>query len=442
MEKIVIHNLGPIEHIEFDVNHFNVFIGPQASGKSTLAKAVFYFKSLPHEFLNALLERHRTGVKSKMNVRHQLRQLMASRFLNIWGASTLRPDMQMKFYSEDGRWLAVIPSDAGRVTYSYDDEKFGNDLDNLQKYCDKHSISEIDLDQRNKTIAAFEENLRPYLKDLFQDKIERAYYIPAGRSSASSLSKIIEKVAIADLGVGGSKTVDNLPPTAIDETLRRFLSITPSAKQWFEGGFEGLVEEMRGMEEPSKEKALSTFSDVSQGILRGDYKYDDGTDKLYYSDNESDFVRLSFASSGQQEALWILVILMILLHFKNRYFIVIEEPEAHLFPDVQRDIVNAIAYFYKNSNSQIMLTTHSPYILTSVNNLIFANAQGLKYPEKVSEIVSPDLWLNHLVVSCFHLKEGSMSNIIDHELEMIKVDEIDKVSYLINREFDKLAGVK
>ena len=46
MQKIIIHQLGPVEHCELEINDFMIFTGPQASGKSTIAKSVFFFKNI------------------------------------------------------------------------------------------------------------------------------------------------------------------------------------------------------------------------------------------------------------------------------------------------------------------------------------------------------------------------------------------------------------
>lgn len=46
MQKIMIHNLGSIVHCEMDIDDFIVCTGPQASGKSTVAKSIFFFKNL------------------------------------------------------------------------------------------------------------------------------------------------------------------------------------------------------------------------------------------------------------------------------------------------------------------------------------------------------------------------------------------------------------
>lgn len=38
MTHILIKNVGPIKNVELDLNKINVFMGPQSSGKSTIAK--------------------------------------------------------------------------------------------------------------------------------------------------------------------------------------------------------------------------------------------------------------------------------------------------------------------------------------------------------------------------------------------------------------------
>ena len=42
MAKIIIKNVGPIKKAELELNKINVFMGPQSSGKSTIAKLISY----------------------------------------------------------------------------------------------------------------------------------------------------------------------------------------------------------------------------------------------------------------------------------------------------------------------------------------------------------------------------------------------------------------
>ena len=48
MKKIVIRNNGPVNYFEMAVEKFNLLIGEQAAGKSTIAKSVYYFKTFDY----------------------------------------------------------------------------------------------------------------------------------------------------------------------------------------------------------------------------------------------------------------------------------------------------------------------------------------------------------------------------------------------------------
>ncbi|MEI6443813.1 MAG: AAA family ATPase [Nostocales cyanobacterium ELA583] len=52
MQRISIENFGPVKKFEADVTDVMLLIGPQASGKSTISKSIFIFKSLKDEILN------------------------------------------------------------------------------------------------------------------------------------------------------------------------------------------------------------------------------------------------------------------------------------------------------------------------------------------------------------------------------------------------------
>ncbi|MDE6517572.1 MAG: hypothetical protein K2L18_06975, partial [Acetatifactor sp.] len=51
MHKLVIHKLGPIEHCELECSQFMTLTGFQASGKSTIAKAIYYFRTIKEDIL-------------------------------------------------------------------------------------------------------------------------------------------------------------------------------------------------------------------------------------------------------------------------------------------------------------------------------------------------------------------------------------------------------
>lgn len=46
MNRIVIDKFGPLNNVDLTINDINVYIGPQASGKSTLSKLIYFFLSV------------------------------------------------------------------------------------------------------------------------------------------------------------------------------------------------------------------------------------------------------------------------------------------------------------------------------------------------------------------------------------------------------------
>jgi predicted ATPase len=45
-QRFEIRNFGPISNVDLDVSDYMVFIGPNAIGKSTIAKLIYFFHSL------------------------------------------------------------------------------------------------------------------------------------------------------------------------------------------------------------------------------------------------------------------------------------------------------------------------------------------------------------------------------------------------------------
>ena len=55
-QQLTIHQFGPISDIKLDLNDILIFIGSQASGKSTVSKAIFLFKSLRDDLYRYYLD--------------------------------------------------------------------------------------------------------------------------------------------------------------------------------------------------------------------------------------------------------------------------------------------------------------------------------------------------------------------------------------------------
>ena len=127
---------------------------------------------------------------------------------------------------------------------------------------------------------------------------------------------------------------------------------------------------------------------------------------------------------------------------KSKTFL-IEEPELNLFPLAQNELMMYLVNKSKTYNHQMLLTTHSPYILTSLNNLLYAYQIGQEHEDEINKIVDKKYWLNSEEVSAYKLlPDGTAKNIIDDELKQIDAGEIDEVSGELNSIWDKISDIR
>ena len=174
---------------------------------------------------------------------------------------------------------------------------------------------------------------------------------------------------------------------------------------------------------------------LTNKILKGTYSFTDGEERIVLKNKK--YVKINFASSGQQESVWILNLLSYYLIRKIPATFIIEEPESNLFPESQKYISEFISLVHNQGHSMI-ITTHSPYILGSFNNLLYAGQTRQSAKEKAAQIIPMDSWLNFRAVSAWFIKNGIIEDCMDHELHLIQNERIDEISQVINEEYDKL----
>lgn len=120
---------------------------------------------------------------------------------------------------------------------------------------------------------------------------------------------------------------------------------------------------------------------------------------------------------------------------------IVEEPEQNLFPLSQVEIMDGLICHYNDSElNKLLITTHSPYILSAINNYIYAAEVYEKTGKTIKEI-SKDLFVNISDVSAFKIENGRIYNILDLEYGLIDTSEIDGCSSKINAIYDKLLSL-
>ena len=427
MQKIEIRNFGPIKELNLDIKDFSILIGPQASGKSTVAKTIFFFKSLNDDLVKYFIESVEKNDFSKSigTYAKSIRQ----KYLDYFGASTHLNELHLKYYYTERIWISItIETNHKYITPNFS-EQFKDEFKNLVKEATDFSRS---IGQRNPSLLKSKDLLQidsdkrkfvSYVKEkcnsIFQEDRE-LIFIPAGRSLLATLSDQLQFIN----------------PRNLDFLMRTFLDKINIVRPIFNKSLSDIIKERRLLTQYDIDYNKTKLAEeIISKILKGKYQYDKDGEKIFFEINK--YVKLNFSSSGQQESLWILLLLFIIILEKQNVFIVIEEPEAHLFPEAQKEISKLIALMSNVEDSQVIITTHSPYILASINNLILANKVG-SVNEKVADRINKNLWIRRDKVYAALVTNGQVKDIIDNELNIIQQENIDSVSRAINDEFDFL----
>ncbi len=416
-EKITINSFCGIRDIELDLKEINVFIGPQASGKSITVKLIYFFKTLFQEMIQHINENDNFKNFGKNQM---------SRFRSYFPLETWSETVFSVIYKVGKVSIELIKSKASencRIVFSQEIESFYNNAK-------KVFVEEQKLNLKS-SLMLFNSKFKDNYSKMLEDKISviskyDQYFIPAGRSFFANIHTNIFTIL---------KENQN-----IDPFILAFGSFYDSFKLNIDFGFNKSYNESL--------KPESEFSSDVQSILSAYYKRESKKDFMIHNDERK--VKLAYASSGQQEALPLLFVLQNLKlknGSNNGAAVYIEEPEAHLFPEAQKNMVEFIAKVY-NSNPdkfQFFITTHSPYILASFNNLIEAGKILANNPEKKNKlfkIISEKNILKPDSLIAYSIADGVKKKIIDKDTKLISQNLIDSVSDKISIEFGKLLDLE
>ena len=166
-------------------------------------------------------------------------------------------------------------------------------------------------------------------------------------------------------------------------------------------------------------------------------------------------MHLHNASSGQQEIIRVLQDLFLIILDKKSVFRIIEEPEAHLYPTAQKRIIELMAIVVNQTDSQIIITTHSPYILSSINNLLYAKKLTTidkSSMEKIDKIIPKVTQLNPEHFRAYSLRNITNTSlgkstpycqtIFDNNTGLISQNYLDDVSEELGEQFENLYALQ
>lgn len=429
---LTVRNFGPIKDATLNMRNVNVLIGPQASGKSTLAKLYTICKSPScyNDFESNRLE----DIKlSKDKFLEKLKHYSIFDFLNV--------DSEIIFNSPTHNFNY----NNGRIIYDNKLSNFKLTLD------DENIVFEENLKRMFELSESLEFNIfftlflktNPKPNEInFKNysEFERKYNfdnINSGEKQIiiEEIEKFKSSIFFNDaLYVPAERTILNL----LKQASFSFQNLKiPIPQHLIAYGYK-------------YEVAANELLELDLNFInkKSFYKYEDNIDRIYFSKGKS--VKLSESASSFQSIIPIL--LPIINERKNQnkqYSFVIEEPETNLYPKAQYELIKFLEKDREDDLGRIdrgsihTYTTHSPFILTSLNNMLYAfkkgNNENKEVKEKIASIISRENWINPDLFSAYEIKNGKALSIFDRKTGLIRQNSIDIVSEEIIEDFRKIA---
>lgn len=457
--KSILHvkNFGPIKDAKLDLRNVNVLIGPQASGKSTLAKLFAICKSpvMYFELKKPDDESLFTTLKIDIPPRIDITKPSFSKFMETLDFFSLTG-----FYKENSEISYVSSTHSVSVKNGelefYDNLKiddlfefnenqdkaniviFAKELENKSAYIRNKCIVRLYMDEFFDLSRSKKDVFREF--DLFVDRVQdneiyNEKNIPVIVQSAADLrALVLNKDATY---IPAERTIVNLIKQASLNFQRSKIPIAGHLLDY------------------AAKYESATFSvkkfDLNFISKNAEYRYENGEDRIYFSDGNS--IRLTDSASGFQS---VVPMLLPLVHFQdeqidNSSAYVIEEPETNLFPGAQYEVLKYIQKGRKNDFGMIdkgamhIYTTHSPFILSSLNNMLFGFKKGNKAPDsvrkKIDKVIPEENWINPDDFAAYEIKNGKAKSIFSRKTGLINETVIDVVSEDIMNDFRKIAVI-
>lgn len=420
MAHLHLENIGPIRVVDVDLRRYNVFIGSQSSGKSTIAKMISFCSWIEKKVATTLSE----------NVFKDSQSFIA----------TAEAYHKMHGYFNAN---SVVRYSSDLIRIDYEGEKLSIQLLNREIYHRKKIVyipsdrNLVSMPELEKLVVANQTNLQSFTFDWLNarnafDKVHRLnllnlnmqYYYDSQEKEYKD--KIIHT---------NGQTYD----ISLYDASSGLQSITPLVlmANYYTGQYFTEFEKYISFEKQlAQQKLLATLA-ISYPTL----PYP-SNEKIEEDHSVSALMASSATNMLNAQAVIKQKKLYYQLTTPNSTNFIIEEPEQNLFPSTQAQFVS---YLMQTCNEgeklhELTITTHSPYILTQLNILLFAGLLTKNgKAEQVAKIVNPTVIIKPEEIGVFAVQDnGTLESVLDEQTGMISQNYLDAISEDLSVTFQNL----
>ena len=326
MKQLTVKSFGPVKDLVIELKAVNIFFGEQSIGKSTVAKLITILTD--YYCLNTVIIKKTEGWKQQLKA-YDIDEYDHGKYSVIYEFE--QDNVKLRLNIESGKVVSSLQKDGITITNK---SAITKELSRLRPIFHE----ELFFNKLKETLSDVEKKDTKEVLTSLERLACNSLYIPAERIVFSLFNKLFPALALVK--------------ESVPQYLLRFALDLINAK------------------------SISKRFDAR--LLNITYLHTNPNDYFIDGNSRRKYL-LSQASSGIQSTLPLLLVVEYTLNHREYSSYVIEEPETNLFPEKQVDLLR---YLLRNVNKEgrtITITTHSPYLLSALNNSLFAGSLFNRY---------------------------------------------------------------
>lgn len=405
MAQLIIKNIGPIKDIDITLNKVNVIIGPQSSGKSTINKIACFCSwvekkvSLEQSFDFFLKD---DNFITNLIVFHKLDGYSSNDSKIMYASSVVKFSFEYRSKVPTFEWInqynyirtkiSYIPAERNIVSMISDWKQVNLPKNNIFNFMSDWNIARkvytvdngLDIKSLDTKYYYDENQDIDFLETLDGNKIQ-LINASSGQQSMIPLYTLVNYFTKSIYEGDRNDNIDN------KERDAKLLNIIIS---------KSLSEVIDNKTNLNNEKWLHQYLKTILKVTK-----------------ENEKIHLPKAGETFLSSLSDYFTHFIQTNYTSLYM---EEPELNLFPSTQKNLLYFIISSIKEKEHKLFLTTHSPYILYSLNNCIMGWLVKNNMPKDIANsLESYNSWINPKLVSAWQIKDGEIFSIQEHHTNSI-----------------------
>ena len=422
--ELIVKNFGPIKKAQIQTKRYNVLIGNTSTGKSVIAKLIsiaydYEFLSIKDGDFSSFYSRLK---EYEIDYAFHEDTIIVIKWLGVtWDIQKEKFSINNPFYKP------FFSQDISISNYLDFWKEINQHLIDHDKAIDKNNVDEelqLAIEKaRDDFFARIRNGQMPKLEETTQ--FEKDYIFYNFLASVYSL--------YASVYIPAERNLMSIFINNIFTLLKSNYNIPESVKR-----FGSLFERAKG---ENKQLSLDfakiniDFTDESHPITIA---------------NEGTKIRFEQASSGLQSLIPLWTVFLHGIHEYSYGTVIIEEPELNLFPTLQVDFLYNLITQLNQTDANLLLTTHSPYILSVLDNLIFASDVYKKAKDKnavelikrIEDTIPPIMMIHYEDVAAYHCKDdGEVCLMNDDEMRNTGAYALDSASSFNSHIFNQLIEI-